>query len=144
MTCTVSEGSGFKSVVGNLAFTEGNKYYFEIYVIKGSLIKIGVTKSFGLIEEAFSDNPKGWAIYNGEVRHNSNASGKKYGSQITAGDTIGVMINMIDGTLSFSKNGQNFGVAFTDEELKKGELFAACAPIYKNDSFCLKMMIRED
>lgn len=62
------------------------------------------------------------------------------------------MLNMIDvdifiisqGTLSYSKNGQQWGVAFQDEELKKGEFFAACAPIYKNDSFSLKMMIRED
>lgn len=29
--------------------------------------------------QAFSDNEEGWAIYNGEVRHNSNSSGKKYG-----------------------------------------------------------------
>jgi hypothetical protein len=74
-------------------------------VIKGTLIKIGVSKPDGLVEEAFSDNQKGWAIYNGEVRHNSNSSGKKYGSAINAGDTIGVILNMIDGTLSFSKNG---------------------------------------
>ena len=30
-------------------------------------------------KQAFSDNEEGWAIYNGELRHNSNSSGNKYG-----------------------------------------------------------------
>lgn len=68
--------------------------------------------------QAFSDTAIGWAIYNGELRHNSNSTGVKYGTSISPGDIIGVMLDMIDvrilnnnlmimsqGTLSFSKNG---------------------------------------
>lgn len=80
------------------AFTAGNRYYFEIKILKGTLIKVGIARPNALIEEvnliknaaiinklsfkAFSDNEDGWAIYNGEVRHNSNSTGKKYGEQI--------------------------------------------------------------
>jgi hypothetical protein len=35
-------------------------------------------------------------------------------------------------------------VAFKDEELKKGELVAAISPIYNNDTFTLRNMIKED
>ena len=58
----------------------GNKYYFEIKIIKGNLIKIGVSKSQNFLDEAFCDGDKGWDIYNGELRHNSNSTGPKYGT----------------------------------------------------------------
>ena len=38
----------------------------------------------------------GWAIYNGELRHNSNSTGPKYGSAIAPGDVIGVMLDMVE------------------------------------------------
>ena len=46
--------------------------------------------------QAFSDSIKGWAIYNGELRHNSNSSGKKYGACLSVGDTVGVALDMIN------------------------------------------------
>ena len=38
----------------------------------------------------------GWAIYNGELRHNSNSFGTKYGPKIEVGDVIGVLLDMIE------------------------------------------------
>jgi hypothetical protein len=46
--------------------------------------------------KAFSDTDKGWAIYNGELRHNSNSSGAKYGQTYKQGDVIGVYLDMIE------------------------------------------------
>lgn len=78
--------------------------------------------------QAFSDYKTGWALYNGELRHNSNSSGQKYGKTINAGDVIGVAVDMIEvknihiyfntklinnllitkkGTISFYKNNVN-------------------------------------
>ncbi len=51
---------------------------------------------------------------------------------------------MVDGKLSFSKNGEQWGVAFEDEEFKKGEFYAAVAPIYSGDTFVLIRPIPED
>lgn len=48
------------------------------------------------MKQAFSDTAEGWAIYNGELRHNSNSSGKKYGTNYKAGDVIGVFLDMIE------------------------------------------------
>lgn len=42
---------------------------------------------------------------------------------------------MDEGTLSYSKNGEFLGEAFRSEELKKGTLYPAVAPIYEKDSF---------
>ena len=41
----ITNGTGFKTVVGNAVFTPGGKYYFVVRILKGSLIKIGITRS---------------------------------------------------------------------------------------------------
>jgi hypothetical protein len=46
--------------------------------------------------------------------------------------------------LSFSKNGRNWGLAFKDDELKKGEFFPAVAPIYCGDSYTIRRPTPED
>ncbi len=76
-------------------FLPGNTYYWEIKILKGKLIKIGVCRTHVKTSEAFSDTMDGWAIYDGQLRHNSNSSGKKYGTKLKEGDVIGVMLDMI-------------------------------------------------
>jgi len=46
--------------------------------------------------------------------------------------------------LSYIVNEDNWGVAFKDEELKKGTLLPAVASIYMDDTFTLNMIIQED
>ena len=59
------DGSGFKTVLGTEEFLPGDKYYVEVYIIRGSLIKIGVARPTSKLNEAFSDSKDGWGIYNG-------------------------------------------------------------------------------
>jgi len=54
------------------------------------------------------------------------------------------MLDMDEGTLSFSKNGQYLGEAFRSEELKTGTLYPAVAPIYEKDSFEIRQPMPED
>lgn len=111
-----TEGNGFKTTVGTEIFTEGGRYYFEIFINKGQLIKIGVCRpTVTHLEEAFSDGLNGWAIYNGQTRHNSNSTGPNFGSQLTSGDIIGVALDMVEGTLGYYRNEQYWGIAFKDE-----------------------------
>lgn len=64
------------------------------------MFKIGVARpNYEPLNEAFSDTLSGWAIYNGETRHNSNSDGQIYGSKLKSGDIIGVALDMIAGTL---------------------------------------------
>ena len=144
LTWKVVNGAGFKTSFGTQAFTEKERYYFEIQVIKGTLIKIGVSRRIKSLNQAFTDGPEGWGIYNGETRHNSNALGSKYGERINPGDIIGIMLDMIEGKISFSWNGVWWGVAFESEELTKGELYPAVAPIYLNDEYKICLPQPED
>ena len=44
LICQSTTGSGFKTVLGNEIFSEGGRYYFEIFINKGHLLKIGVCR----------------------------------------------------------------------------------------------------
>ena len=91
----------------------------------------------GNIDQAFSDTSKGYAFFDGQVRHNSNGSGGKYGVKIKANDTVGICLNQNEGTIKFLINGFDFGEAFKADELKAGEWYPAVAPIYKTDEVIL-------
>ena len=108
------------------------------------MIKIGVARPDAKLTEAFCDSAEGWGFYNGELRHNSNSSGKKYGESLKPGNVLGVMLDMINGELSYTINKKTFGVAYKNAALKTGKLVAACAPIYLSDMFHLNMLLRED
>lgn len=57
---------------------------------------------------------------------------------------MSVLLDMVEGKLSFAKNGENWGVAFESEELKTGALYPAVSPIYMNDEFKLRLPSPED
>lgn len=78
------------------------------------------------------------------MRHGSNNEGPSYGETIGAGDIIAILFDTIKGTLSFSKNGKNFGVAYEDAAFLNGTFLAAVAPIYTGDSFELVQPLLED
>jgi hypothetical protein len=79
------------------------------------------------------------------LRHGLSSSGEKYpNSKFKPGDTISVMLDMDEGSLSYSINGQYLGVAFQSEDLKTGELYPAVAPVYNTDCFEIRQPMPED
>lgn len=92
----------------------GRKYYFQIRLIKGTMLKIGVSRSNQNDKPAFSDTNNGWALFEGSLRNGSNFSGSKYSEKAKEEDVVGVMLDTRNGTLSFTLNGNYEGVAFRD------------------------------
>ena len=63
---------------------------------------------------AFCDHKFGFAYYGlGQLRNGSNSTGGQYGRRFKKVGVLGVYLNMDLGTLSFSLNGEDFGIAFT-------------------------------
>ena len=77
-------------------------------------LKIGVTKATDFnINTAFCDYQFGWAYYGmGQLRHMNNAVGAQYGKAFKKTGILGVCLNMERGELSFSLDGDSFGVAY--------------------------------
>ena len=138
----------FKSAYGNYPLLPNGIYYWEIQIKKGSFFKIGIadhTKFKPDFTGAFSDTDFGYAFYSmGELRHQSNIKGPKYGQGYGIGDNVGVLFDRYLGTLSFFCNGLDLGVAFKGINLKNTVFYPAVACLLKDESISLKMPSRED
>lgn len=129
----------FKSAYSSAPFLPGDRYYFEIKFLKGCNFKVGVSKTTRNVECAFCDTSDGFGYYSaGQLRNGSKTGGKKYGQPFKGTgnqDTIGCYVDLIDGRIFFSKNGEILGSAFEGEELLNCEFYAACCCLTKDESF---------
>ncbi|CAD8189105.1 unnamed protein product [Paramecium octaurelia] len=120
----------FKSVVADYGFESGIAYWeIEADDRTENQLKIGVTtqRDFNF-NSSFCDFEFGWAFYGlGQTRHNQKQNGTNFGKQFKDKGTLGVCLNMDQGTLMFSLNGDNMGCAFKDEKLKRGPIYPAVA-----------------
>lgn len=127
---------------------QGDRYFFEVKFLKGCNFKIGVCKNRRNIESAFCDTTDGYGYYSaGQLRNGSKTSGKKYGTTFKGTahqDVIGVYVDLVEGRIFFSKNGEILGEAFSGEELLDGNFFAACCCLTKDESFELLFPQPED
>jgi len=63
----------------------------------------------------------------------NNSSGDSYGKRFWKERVLGVFLNMNKGTSSLSLDGVDMGVAFRDESLKRGPIYAAWQKIIFTD-----------
>ena len=124
----------FRSIIANKSFNEGI-HYWEIIADARSEneIKIGVTKNRDFdLKTAFCDYSFGWAYYAvGQLRHCDGANGQTFGSkQFKKEGVLGILLDMNKGQISVAVNNHYLGVAFEDEELKKGPIWPAVALLH--------------
>eukprot|EP01122_Echinamoeba_exundans_P017354 TRINITY_DN911_c4_g1_i1.p1 TRINITY_DN911_c4_g1~~TRINITY_DN911_c4_g1_i1.p1 ORF type:complete len:3990 (-),score=695.43 TRINITY_DN911_c4_g1_i1:1688-12457(-) len=72
-----------------------------------------------------SASSKGWSYYGATTgfTYHDGKSDSRYGQKMVQGDVIGVTLDMDEGTLSFSRNGEDLGIAFRN--LKGKDLYPA-------------------
>lgn len=129
-TVTSENPSYFNSARSDYAMLPGHIYYFEVAMSlrAGMEVKLGVTQAQDLNNEAgFSGTKKGWAFYagqGGQKRHNANSGSYPYGKELGIDATIGVLVDMKDGRLGFTIDGNWCGFAFRMPE------FVCTEPVY--------------
>ena len=64
------------------------------------------------------------------MRQANNSIGQPYGKPFKKKGILGVLLNMDLGTLSFSLDGEFMGVAFEDQALTKGPIWAAISLLH--------------
>lgn len=109
-------------VRANISKTVG-KFYWEVTVGLNFPI-IGIAKSTAGLTNLLGHDANGWGYYgfNGNMVNNNVSSA--YGSSYTAGDIIGVALDLDNGLLNFAKNGVWQGQAFSG---LSGTLFPAAS-----------------
>ena len=123
----------FRTMISNRPFMDG-QHYWEIIADARTEheLKIGVTtqQKFS-VSNAFCDYDFGFGFYGfGQLRHGSNAEGRKYGKPFKKKGILGVYLDMEQGTLSFALDGEFFGLAFKDEALRRGPIWAAISLLH--------------
>ena len=88
------------------------KWYWETKLLSGSQVAVGVVKAGANLEDRAGVDANGWSYRSDGNKFTGNTA-TGYGATFTAGDTIGVALDVGAGTLEFVKNGASQGVAFT-------------------------------
>jgi len=123
----------FRSIIADTSFDQGIHYWELVADSRtDNELKVGVTKNRDFdLKTSFSDYTYGWAFYGiGQLRHCDGANGPKFGKSFKRTGTLGVFLDMNRGILAFALDGEYLGVAFEDEELKKGPIFPALALLH--------------
>jgi hypothetical protein len=114
---TFSAGSDHNTVISTMSVSNG-KWYFEVEVTSGNYSLIGIVQtsdlSYYLTEGNFvgkASDSYGW--YGRIAYKYNNGSGSSYGSATSAGNIVGVALDLDAGTLTFYKNGVSQSTAFT-------------------------------
>ncbi|CAD8093887.1 unnamed protein product [Paramecium primaurelia] len=123
----------FRTAIATHGFEKGIGYWeIEADEKTENELKIGVStcRDFNY-NTAFCDFEFGWAYYGlAQLRHNSNATGPSFGKRFKKEGILGVCLNMNNGTLKFSLNGEIMGTAYTDEKLKQGPIYPAVSLLH--------------
>lgn len=109
------------AVISNLGKTKG-KYYCEIEIANNSSSPgfIGIcTKNFN-VKSKYSQICS-WNYYGNDGRKWNNGESFKYGQAYSAGDIIGIALDLVNHNIGFYKNGNFQGIAF--ENIPKEEMF---------------------
>ena len=125
--CTVSEGNlqlyvagGWRSLISTIGVSTG-KWYAEVKFVSvhsgANNAKAGIVALDGTVDEDVAQAHAGGSStgnnygYENDATIDSNGSNASYGSTFTAGDIIGVAMDLDNNKLYFSKNGtfQNSG-----------------------------------
>ena len=127
LTVSLSSGSSEWTNTGCTMNIGSGKYYWEVQftTINGTIARIGVadsddyefnrnTSSTGL-PWLGSGTGTSWSLdVGGNTLHNGSTVNSSYTSTITTSDAIGVLLDLDNNTLSYSKNGTNLGVAHSN------------------------------
>ena len=125
LTASYAGDDCWSTLFGTQSFSSGVTSW-EIRIAQSSTayVFVGVASSAADLNTFLGGCPNGWGFIGEQALYHNREKVKIYGESFSAGDVVGVVLDLNNGILSFSRNGKMLGVAF---DKIYGELFPAVA-----------------
>ena len=125
LTATYANDDTWSTILGTRPFSTGSTHWeIRINVSSTAYIFVGIASSSADLSSFLGGCGEGWGFIGEQALYHNREKVKVYGEAFSSGDIIGVTLDMNQGTLSFSKNHRNLGIAF---DKIYGELYPAVA-----------------
>lgn len=113
LSASFGSNETWSTILGTTPFLTGSNYW-ELRLDKSTTayLFIGVATRDADLSTFLGGDDNGWGFIGDRALYHKRTKVKAYGERFGQGDTIGVTLNMDRGTLSFTKNGRDLGVAF--------------------------------
>ncbi len=106
---TDGTASSVRSTIGK----SSGKWYWEVSMLTNQFQIIGIQNATASLNQFPGGDANGWGYYGSSGSKYNGAGAVAYGATFTAGDVIGVALDMTAGTIIFYKNNSSQGTAFT-------------------------------
>eukprot|EP00941_MAST-03F_sp_MAST-3F-sp1_P001008 g1008.t1 len=114
---TIKNRIGFGTARSKVPLNKGIGY-FEIQIVSGKTMQVGwATELFSPnsdVGNGVGDDSNSWAFDGSRMKRWTNGNGVTYGSKWKNGDIIGCLLDLNKKEMSFSINGKDLGVAFSN------------------------------
>jgi hypothetical protein len=122
-TVSYASDERWYTVIGSSGFIRGrNRWQIRIDKSPSAYIFVGVARREADVNTFLGGDAHGWGYIGDRALYHQRLKVRPYGQRFGAGDTIGVILDLDMGTLSFTHNGVSLGVAV---EGLAGEFFPA-------------------
>lgn len=113
LSVTYMSNENWSTALGSNGFAYGVNYW-EVQIDSActSYIFIGVARREVNLSSFLGGDEHGWGYIGDRAVYHRRVKSKVYGEPFATGDVIGVTLDMNKGTLSFSRNGIDLGIAF--------------------------------
>ncbi len=125
LTASYAGDDCWSALLGTRSFSSGVTTW-EIRITQSSTayIFVGVATAMADLNTFLGGCSNGWGFIGEQALYHNRDKVKGYGDSFSAGDIIGVVLDLKHGTMSFTRNGKMLGVAF---DKMFGELYPAVA-----------------
>ena len=125
LTASYAGDDCWSTVLGSRSFSAGvARWEIQIQQSSTAYTFVGVANSQADLNSFLGGCRNGWGFIGEQSLYHNREKVKVYGEPFSAGDVIGVILDLDKGNLSFCRNGKMLGHAFSNI---KGELFPAVA-----------------
>lgn len=125
MTASYTGDDSWSTLLGSRSFSSGvTSWEMIINQTSTAYIFVGVATSAADLNSFLGGCANGWGFIGEQALYHNREKVKVYGESFTSGDVIGVSLDLNMGTMSFSKNKRNLGIAF---DKIYGDLYPAVA-----------------